>query len=192
MPKSTNVKTVGTLRQKSGEGKEIPAVLTHTCGTGKVVYLAAGFDSAYYLYAYPYQRLVLRESVRHVAPAAAPVVIDAPMCVHSTVMRQNIKGDERLIVHLFSDLNTTAFHALANEDVPLREEVVPIHDIRVTFRPDYRLGRIHLEPGNIDLPVQQTRKTARRGGCAEGSTCTQWSSPNSSKKRNDRHLWLLC
>ena len=40
---------------------------------------------------------------------------------------------ERLVVHLFSDLNTTAHHALPGDDVPLREEVVPIHDIQVTF-----------------------------------------------------------
>ena len=50
------------------------------------------------------------------------------MCVHSTVMRQT-KDGERLVVHLFNDLNTTAHHALPNDDVPLREEIVPIHDI---------------------------------------------------------------
>ena len=44
-------------------------------------------------------------------------------------------GRERLIVHLYSDLNTTAFHALPNDDVPLREEIVPIHDMKVTFGP---------------------------------------------------------
>ena len=63
------------------------------------------------------------------------------MCVHSTVMRQAKGGAGRLIVHLFSDLNTTAHHALPADDVPLREEVVPIHDIRVTFDPRYRLER---------------------------------------------------
>ena len=62
------------------------------------------------------------------------------MCVHSTLMRQSKDGSERLIVHLFNDLNTTAFHALPNDDVPLREEVVPIHDIRITFAPEYRIG----------------------------------------------------
>ena len=65
------------------------------------------------------------------------------MCVHSTVMRQATGGSERLVVHLYSDLNTTAFHALPNDDVPLREEVVPIRDIRVTFAPEYRLGRVY-------------------------------------------------
>lgn len=76
------------------------------------------------------------------------------MCVHSTLMRQSKNGSERLIVHLFNDLNTTAFHALPNDDVPLREEVVPIHNIRITFAPGYRLGRVHLEPEGEELKVE--------------------------------------
>ena len=54
------------------------------------------------------------------------------------------------IVHLFNDLNTTAGHGLPAEDVPLREEVLPIHDITVTFRRD-DIARIHLEPGGKEL-----------------------------------------
>ena len=73
-----------------------------------------------------------------------------------TLMRQSKDGAERLIVHLFSDLNTTAFHALPNDDVPLREEVVPIHDIRITFDPRYRLRRVHLEPEGTDLKIKKT------------------------------------
>ena len=77
------------------------------------------------------------------------------MCVHSTLMRQSKDGAERLVLHLYSDLNTTAFHALPNEDVPLREEVVPIRDIQITFAPTYRLGRVHLEPEGQDLRVDR-------------------------------------
>jgi hypothetical protein len=40
--------------------------------------------------------------------------------------------------------------------VPLREEVVPIHDIRVTFGPGYRFRRIHLEPEGRNLEVRKT------------------------------------
>lgn len=75
------------------------------------------------------------------------------MCVHSTVMRQVKEGAERLIVHLYNDLNTTAFHGLPNEDIPLREETVPIHGIRVTFTPGYLLGRVHLQPEGKELPI---------------------------------------
>jgi len=154
--KSPSAKVVGTLRVKTGAGlPEVPGVVSHTYGRGRVVYLAGGFDSAYYLYAYPYQRVLLKNATDWVASGPAPVTVEAPMCVHSTLMRQSKDGAERLILHLYSDLNTTAFHALPNDDVPLREEVVPIRDIRVTFAPGYRLGRVHLEPEGQDLKVER-------------------------------------
>jgi hypothetical protein len=49
--------------------------------------------------------------------------------------------------------NTTAFHALPNDDIPLREEVVPIPDIRITLSSEYRLTRVHLKPGGQELRV---------------------------------------
>ena len=33
---------------------------------------------------------------------------------------------------------------------------MPIHDIRITFRPDYRLARAHLEPEGQDLKIHKT------------------------------------
>ena len=54
-------------------------------------------------------------------------------------MRQT-KDGQRLVVHLFNDLNTTAHHALPADDVPLREETVPIHDIGVRFDPQLSPG----------------------------------------------------
>ncbi len=159
VPASPAAKVVGTLRVKSGDDPsraEVPGVVAHTYGRGRVVYFAGGFDTAYYLYAYPYQRLLLAHAIDWAASAPQPVTVEAPMCVHSAVMRQAPGGSERLVVHLYSDLNTTAFHALPNDDVPLREEVVPIRDIRVTFAPEYRLGRVHLEPGGLDLKVEST------------------------------------
>jgi hypothetical protein len=47
-------KVVGTLRSKTGDdpaAREVPAVVTRSHGKGKVIYLAAGFDAANYLYA---------------------------------------------------------------------------------------------------------------------------------------------
>jgi hypothetical protein len=155
--KGATAKCIGTLRARTDGAASNPAVITHTHGKGRVVYLAAGFDSAYYLYPYPYQRLILRQAITHVASAPPPVVIEAPMCVHSTLMRQTKGGSQRLIVHLFSDLNTSAHHALPVDDVPLREEVVPIHDIRVTFAPGYRFKRVHLEPEGKELKVERAK-----------------------------------
>lgn len=76
------------------------------------------------------------------------------MCVHATVMRQSKAG--RLVVHLYCDLNTTAHRALPADDVPLREEAVPIPDIRVTFGRAYKVQRVTLEPGGTELSVTRT------------------------------------
>ncbi|HEU4754623.1 MAG TPA: hypothetical protein VFU47_16055, partial [Armatimonadota bacterium] len=145
-----------TLKARSGGGSEIPAVVTRLYGKGRVVYFAAGLDSGYYLYAYPYQRLALRHAIDWAAAASPPVRVEAPMCVHSTLMRQSPWGTQRLILQLFSDLNTTAHHALPIDDVPLREEVVPIPDIRVTFDPRYHLRKVHLEPEGKTLQMRST------------------------------------
>lgn len=151
---------VGTLAAKSVAGAPMmPGVMTHAHGAGKVVYLAGGFDAAYYLYAYPYERLILREAIQWAAASPAPLTVQAPMCVHSTLMRQdktNPSGTERLVVHLFNDLNTTAHHALPQDDVPLREETVPIHDITLTFAPAYRFRRMSLEPEGKLLEVSKS------------------------------------
>ena len=133
-----------------------PALLTRLVGKGKVVYFAAGIDSAYYLYPYPYQRILLANSVRWAARKPAPVVLKAPMCVHSTVMRQEAEDHDRLVIHLYNDANSTAFHALPDSDVPLREEVLPIHEIEISLRPDFAIQKAHFEPGGQILPILET------------------------------------
>ena len=152
----SDVKVVGTLTDKAGgHSPVLPGIVSRMFGKGRVVYFAGGLDAGYYLYAYPYQRLVLKNAFDWAANAPPPVSIVAPMCVHSTVMRQRKGDDERLIVHLYNDLNTTSAHAFPNDDVPLREEVVPITGIRVTFGPGYQLRRVQLEPEGIILETQR-------------------------------------
>ena len=78
------------------------------------------------------------------------------MCVHATLMRQTTDAGARLVLHLFNDINTTAFHALPNDDVPLREETIPIGGIQVTFRRGYQFSSIRLEPEGLDLEVHES------------------------------------
>ena len=140
---------------------EHPAVVTQKFGKGSVVYFAAGLDAGYYSYAYPYQRLVIKQAIEWAANEKPPVRVTAPMCVHSTVMRQQKEAGSRLVVHLFNDLNTTAHHALPQDDIPLREETVPIHDIAVEFGPSYRIARVTQEPEGRELPLEPTEQGVR-------------------------------
>jgi hypothetical protein len=137
-----------------GAGQPLPAVTARQHGQGRVVYLAAGIDAAYWQYPYPYERRVIAAAIRWAAGESQPPVrVEAPMCVHATVRRQRQGGANRLIVHLFNDVNTTGGHALPVDDVPLREETIPLHGLRVGFRPGTQVTRAHLEPGGIPLPV---------------------------------------
>jgi hypothetical protein len=156
--KDSQLKVLGTIRAKTVEGNvpDSPAIITRTHGKGRVLYMPAGFDAAYYLYAYPYQRFLLRNAINWAASAPSPIHVEAPMCVHTTLMRQVKEGQERLIVHLFNDVNTTAFHGLPNDDAPFREEVLPVHDIKLTFEPRYKFRRVHLEPENKELEIKRT------------------------------------
>ncbi len=146
------VSIAGLAARDGGVAAPIPAITTHQFGKGRVVYFASGIDSAYYLYAYPYHRLLLANAVKWAANSVVPIEVQAPMCVQAVAMRQ-VKDGPRLVLHLFNDVNTTAFHALPSDDVPLREETLPIYDIHVQFR-GYQLGSIRLQPEGIELTRQ--------------------------------------
>jgi hypothetical protein len=136
------------------EKNSSPAIVAHPFGKGKVVYFAAGLDAGYYRYSYPYQRVLLARAIRSVAgDDPLPVEVTAPMCVHATVFRQDKQGQQRLLVHLYNDVNTTAQHGLPDDDVPLREETLPIHDIRLTLPMDLAIRRASQQPDGRELQV---------------------------------------
>ena len=150
-------KAGGVLTPKMELTPTYPGVVHHQFGKGKVVYFPAGLDAAYYLYPYPYQRVLLKNAVDAVSPKAPPVTVSAPMCVHATIMRQ-VKDGERLVVHLFNDVNTTGGHAMPADDVPLREETLPVHDIEIAFRSDYKIRKVTWQPDGKELPMTKTEK----------------------------------
>ena len=149
-------KVIATVATRSAGAMPQPAVITHEFGKGRVVYFATGIDSANYAYSYPYYRLLLSRAVEWAAGGPPPIRITAPMCVHCNVFRQRHKGKERLLIHLYNDVNTTAFHALPGDDVPLREEVLPIHDIRVQLA-GYQVKSVHQQPEEKKLVSKASR-----------------------------------
>ena len=161
----------GTLRIKSPRRRcELPGVVARTLrqGTGR---LTSRPVSTRRITSTPTLTSACVLAMRSTGPppSRSPIVVEAPMCVHSTLMRQTKDAADRLVVHLFSDLNTTAFHALPVDDVPLREEVVPIHDIKVSFRrvitsaDSSRAGGAR--PGSQETPADQRRRPATGNSC---------------------------
>ncbi len=114
-------------------GPPAPAAVLRRVGKGRVAYFAAGIDAALWSYAYPYQRILLKRAIEWAARVPAPTSVRAPMCVHVTHFVQQTDKGRRLVLHFFNGVNTTANHGLPASDVPLREEVIPIHGIEVVF-----------------------------------------------------------
>lgn len=97
--------------------------------------------------------------LRAVSAQPPPVHVVAPMCVQATCWTRTEGDRKQLVVHLFNNLDTTAHHGQPGTGVPLREETVPVHGIRVTFTGAVP-KKFHVEPGGL-VP-----KVAREGTSA--------------------------
>jgi hypothetical protein len=138
-------------------GEPLPAIIAPQFGKGRVVYLAAGIDAALWSYAYPYQRRLLTRAIEWVAARPAPFTVKAPLCVQATAFWQDYdKGRQRLVMHFFNGINTAGNHGLPANDVPLREEIVPIHGIELTLH-GLGMRKLFLEPGHKALEVSSDR-----------------------------------
>lgn len=143
-------KVWATITPRATSGSPRPAILSREVGKGRVVYFPAWCDAAYYSYPYPYQRILTAQAVRWAAGTLPSIEIDAPMCVHAGFFRQVQDGKQRLVVHLYNDLNSSGQHGKPNDDVPLREEIIPLYDIKIRIRND-KLGTVNWQPDGIVL-----------------------------------------
>jgi hypothetical protein len=126
-----------------------PALIARPFGRGRVAYLPVGIDAALWSYAYPYQRRLLDRALVWAASGPPGIRVEAPLAVQATFFTQQDEAGRRWIVHLHNGLDTSAHHGQPGGDVPLREESVPIHGIRVRFTGDAP-ARFHVEPGGIE------------------------------------------
>jgi hypothetical protein len=151
-PADLGAAVAARLRPEGWKESPVPAVVVRSFGKGRVVYFAAGVDAALWSYAFPYQRRLMARAIELAAGGRPPVRVDAPMSVQSTFWRQADDRGRRLIVHLFNGSDSAANHGLPKNAVPLREETVPVHGIRVRFTGDVP-KRFHLEPGGVEPEV---------------------------------------
>jgi hypothetical protein len=146
------------MRPEGHSGAPLSAVVARSFGRGRVVYCAAALDAALWSYAYPYQRRLLVKAIEWVAREPPAIVVTAPMCVQAGFFTQRDAKGRRIFIHLFNGLNTTAHHGLPSSEVPLREEVVPIHGITVRLTRDVPT-RFHCEPGALPASARQQGNT---------------------------------
>jgi len=120
-------------------------------GKGRVAYFPAAWDAAYFDAGYPYERMVLANAIRWAAGAKPDIRIDAPKCVIAGFLEKDTAAGRQTIVHLLNDSNSTTGHgSKEDKQFAIREEVVPIPGVRVTF-PGVKPSRVTLTPGGTDL-----------------------------------------
>ncbi len=142
------------MRPEGWAGAPLPAAVLRSFGKGRVAYFAAALDAGLWSHAYPYQRLLLARALEWAAGVAPPVEVVAPLCVQASYFVQTDRAGRRLVIHLFNGVNTAAGHGLPAAEVPLREEVLPIHGIRVLFRGEAPKS-LRCEPGGKVVPLRR-------------------------------------
>lgn len=150
-----------------------PAMIASEYGKGRVVYFPASIDKGMFYYPDAYMRQMLFRAARWASRDAAPEVeVDGPLILTATVRRQPEK--RRTVVHLLNQASSWGIHSIYQKLAPLpdelnkkwgfpnqselrgtwpvREEVIPLSNIRVTCRTP-GVTKATLQPGGADLPL---------------------------------------
>ncbi len=162
------------LNQADAGSERHPAIIASSFGKGRVVYFPASVDKGMFFYPDSYMRQMLAAACRWTAgDDAPPVEVEGPLVLATATRRQPEKG--RTIVHLLNDHSSYGRHSIYQklaalpEELqkkwgfpnqselrgtwPVREELIPLHDIRVKCRVS-GVKKATLEPEHLDLPLE--------------------------------------
>jgi len=130
-----------------------PAIIESTYGKGKVIYLPHDISSSFFRFGHEHWARMMELALREAASAPPPVEVTAPRIVQAMTHTQG----KRLVVHLLNDISSIGrSQNVPGESLYERREVIPIHDITLTFR-DKNLRRFQLVPGNKKLDATDTK-----------------------------------
>ena len=138
-----------TADKKTGEVQRTntPAIIENAYGKGKVVYLPCDISNSFFRFGHEHWARMMELALREAASEPPPVEVAAPRIVQAMTHTQ----DRRLVVHLLNDVSSIGrSQNVAGESLYERREIIPIHDITLTFR-DKKLTRFLLMPGNKPL-----------------------------------------
>ena len=171
-----------------------PAVMASSFGKGRVVYFPAGIDKAMFFYPDAYMRQLIANACRWAAgDERPPVEVEGPLILAATFRRQPQQG--RTIVHLLNDHSSYGRHSIYQKKPPrsprscksrgafrtsllrgtwpVREEVIPLYDIKVRCRLPH-ITRATQQPEGRPLPITHTSDEIEV--TVPKSKCTRWSS----------------
>ena len=124
-----------------------PAVIESEYGKGRVIYLPFDLSWNFFRFGQGHWARLMELALRDAASAPPPVEVNAPRIVQAMTHQQ----DDRLVVHLLNDVSSFGrSQNVVGESGYERREVIPIHDIELTFR-DKHWKRFLLIPGETPL-----------------------------------------
>ena len=116
-------------------------------GKGKVVYVPMGLGKAAYWCNFAYLDSLAADALRWAARGKPPVEVIAPRTVIAVPQRQG----SRTVVHLLNDFSSFGRASVVKgQSIALRQEVLPVRNVKVTFR-DPNLKRFTLQPSGAHL-----------------------------------------
>ncbi len=129
-----------------------PGVVENKFGDGKVIYFPADLTWSYFRLGDPHVAGLLEQAIREAAGRPPPIEVAAPSIVQATPFVQG----NRLVVHLLNDISSLGrSQNVKGESLRERTEVIPMHDIKVTFR-EPRWKKFTLIPGGTELKAEDT------------------------------------
>jgi hypothetical protein len=135
--------------------KEWPFILLNNSDKGRSVYFAADIGQAYFIAPYQYQRRLITNAVKWAAGNSSPIQIEAPLCVQAAFYTQ--ENPHRTLIHLLNEVNTQANRAIPENNPPQREEILPIHDIKITLTGP-NVTSAFQEPGHQSLQLNKIQQ----------------------------------
>ena len=123
------------------------AVIESTYGKGKIIYIPFDISWSFFRYGHEYLGRIMELALREVASEPSPVEVTAPTIVqahgpHTGESSGGASPQRHLVLRPLA--------GRGGESLYLRREVIPIHDITVTFR-DKAFRRFTLVPGRVPL-----------------------------------------
>lgn len=127
-------------------------VVESTFGKGKVVYFPMDITTAIFRWNEPCLYSLVESALRQVASEPPPAEVRAPSIVQAMTHQQG----NRMIIHLLNDISSMGrTQNIKGESLIERTEVIPIHDIELTFR-NPALTTFTLVPGKLVLAPIRT------------------------------------
>lgn len=156
--------------------KRHPAIIVSEYGKGRVVYFPASVDKAMFFYPDGYARQMLANACAWVArDDKPPFEVEAPLVLTTTFRTQ--PSEKRYVVHLTNNASSWGQHSIYQKlaalpeelekqwgfpaqselrgTYPAREEIVPLHDIKVTCRVP-GITKATQQPENVPLKLEKT------------------------------------